>query len=198
MCILTIVPSKDTKVATRFAGPFEGDLTVFELSTTHPKDLLPTRVEHVDVAGFKETYSWFKLRALMTGERRSPLSGNISQNFARDLLCKFLGELHVLIRKFYEDTKARSDQKLPPWREATIDFMFSIPSTAGEDGARVLQTAAEQAGFSYRSKGAKHKVRNIALTEPEAAALAVVREEKELFKASQDLWILATLTRLPG
>jgi hypothetical protein len=174
-----------------FPGSREEDLTVLEVSTAYPRELLPTRVEHEDVAGFKKTYSWFKLRALTTGESNSTLSGDMSQSLAQELLRKFLGEVLVRIREFYEDTKVKSKKDLPPWREATIDFMFSIPSTVGEDGALILQTAAEEAGFSYRAKNAKHKVRDIALTEPEAAALAVVREEKALFKARLNFWTMA-------
>ena len=125
---------------------------------------------------------WFKLKALCseTRERTDGSEQGLSRKQARSLVRQFLDGLLPRISAYFDDRIRPLNTKLPPWTSARIEFVFSVPSIVGQEGAAFLEQAAKEAGFS--TSDGKHRVLKIAFTEAEAAAIHVVKEFKDLLK----------------
>lgn len=135
--------------------------------------ILPTVVPSPDPD--EEFGQWFKLKALSTPPSAGENDTNqgISHKRATDLLGRFLKGLLPQIVDYYNRIQTMHYRYLPPWKEARVEFVFSVPSIVGKDGASILTEAARNAGF--HSTDGKHHVLDIVLTEAEAAAVAATR-----------------------
>ena len=164
-------------------GAYPLDPTDIHFQAKQPHNILPTVVtfSKIDTAighdspvkgndGSVETFRWFKLAALSStpgsdGQVKS-LSGETVKP-AQELLDIFLSQLHLKIHNWLS-TKY-------PWldhRCQEIDYVFSVPSIVGLEGAAILVERAKACNFETIKS--KHKVFDVVLTEPEAAGAFVI------------------------
>ncbi|KAH8180248.1 hypothetical protein LIA77_01767 [Sarocladium implicatum] len=150
-------------------GKYPKKSTLLEFQAAEPCDILPTVVTYPTTSGdSNETYRWFKVAALCSRSKEdSPITSVSGKTMkpARQLLERFLLDLSIKIRHCMS---AMYPQLSITWRTENIDFVFSVPSIVGLSGAGILTKLAKECHFE--SANGKHRVVEIALTEPEAAA----------------------------
>lgn len=96
-----------------------------------------------------------------------------SMEDVEDLYRDYLRELYQHIRSHLGRPVTGRD-----WRETSVEFLFSVPTTWEDPTIRRFASITREAGFGSE---AMHRV-STSLTEAEAAAVAAVTEEPGIFK----------------
>lgn len=178
-----------TKVAASVPqhGEYPNTAALLRFKSTEPSHVLPTVVTYSnfdDAIGNDlppkdddalESFRWFKLDALSSApdaEKKIWSDSKNTERPARELLRTFLQGLHQKIRQCVLRMYPGID-----WNKEYIDFVFSIPSVVGLNGASNMMKLAKESDFD--SASGRHKVVDIALTEPEAAGVHIVRQLSE-------------------
>lgn len=187
-CFLMLVFMSGTKIAASSYTGGNGDQprpVAFEWAPS--RYTLPTIVKArwpnmVDSASETEheIKRRFKLKALGLGEASdNEAIPSLSHHEARLLLSQFLRDLLPLIAGYY-DTHFNRSRLLPTWEDINVEFVFSVPSIAGVHGGVLLTKLAREAGF--QTMDGKFKVLDVKLTEPEAAAIYAIKDDRLLLE----------------
>ncbi|KAL8378099.1 hypothetical protein RB595_008686 [Gaeumannomyces hyphopodioides] len=145
-----------------------------------------------------DVFRHFKFAAVATDMDKTTIR-SVRGNSTRDaagVLKTFLHEAFKGIEGFYENSRInnRSQFPLAPWGTAAIDYQLSVPSRVNEEERRKLLSIAREAVCQAAGHGKesrrRHEVRDISLTEAEAAGVCAINLLGSLDKVGRTCLII--------